>query len=265
MKMTFNLPRPTHLEPSELGTKEYWDSLYETEIANHSQDPSDVGTIWFDDCAAEDKVVAFLDGPDLGLDRKGTSFLDLGTGNGHLLFRLRMGEEDSDDDDDGIELQGKGWKGRMMGVDYSQKSVEFARRIAESQDQGPGSDEHIEFSHWDLMNASPSGIVLEGPTEHGWDVVLDKGTFDAISLSEEKDSEGRRICEGYKSRVVPLIKVGGLLLITSCNWTEDELQSWFQGDDLAYVESVKYKSFSFGGRKGQSISSVCFRRTGGSK
>ena len=101
-----------------------------------------------------------------------------------------------------------------------------------------------------------------GNNEHGWDVVLDKGTFDAISLSDEKDMSGRRICEGYKERVVPLIREGGIMLLTSCNWTQDELMAWFGGDELEYVDAVKYKTFSFGGRKGQTISSVCFRKHG---
>lgn len=149
----------------------------------------------------------------------------------------------------------------MLGVDYSQKSIEFAKRIA--KDKGFGtSDERkeVEFEWWNIMNQSPEPI-LSTPSTQGWDVVLDKGTFDAISLSEETDSQGRRICEGYKERVVPLIREGGILLITSCNWTEEELNAWFVGGELERVKSIEYKSFSFGGKKGQTISSVCFRRS----
>jgi SAM-dependent methyltransferase len=177
--------------------------------------------------------------------------LDLGTGNGHFLFRLREGRE-------AVE-EGEGWGGRMLGVDYSEKSVEFARRIAAEKDDEKGE---VEFKWWDIMTQDPTGAVLEADNVHGWDVVLDKGTFDAISLSDEKDVNGRRICEGYKERVVPLIKEGGIMLLTSCNWTQDELMAWFEGGELEYVDAVKYKSFSFGGRKGQTISSVCFRKHG---
>jgi SAM-dependent methyltransferase len=232
-----------------------WDNLYSTEITNHSLDPSDEGTIWFDDSAAEDRLFTFLEekiseervlGENFGKDN--CSFLDLGTGNGHFLFRLREGQE-----------EGEGWEGRMLGVDYSEKSVEFARRIAAENDDEKGE---VEFKWWDIMSQDPTGVVLEGNNEHGWDVVLDKGTFDAISLSDEKDMSGRRICEGYKERVVPLIREGGIMLLTSCNWTQDELMAWFEGGELEYVDAVKYKSFSFGGRKGQTISSVCFRKHG---
>ncbi|KAF8864092.1 putative S-adenosylmethionine-dependent methyltransferase of the seven beta-strand family [Acephala macrosclerotiorum] len=255
--------KPTHLEPSKLGTKEYWDNLYTTEISNHCLDPSDEGTIWFDDSSAEDKILSFLSeqicenrilGPDT--TRENCSFLDLGTGNGHFLFSLRgAGEEDYE------EEEGEGWGGRMLGVDYSERSVEFAKRIARGKGFGENDEgKEVEFKWWDLMSQDPVRVVLEGRNEKGWDVVLDKGAFDAISLSEEKDGQGRRICEGYKERVVPLVRAGGIFLVTSCNWTEEELRGWFEGGELEYVDTIKYKSFSFGGRKGQTISSVCFKR-----
>jgi EEF1A lysine methyltransferase 2 len=244
-----------------------WDNLYSAEITNHAADPSDEGTIWFDDSAAEDKIISFLESQVIdseilgtGVGRQNCSFLDLGTGNGHLLFRLRRGEEDEAD----LEQEGGesvAWKGRMLGVDYSEKSVEFARRIAQDKGFGTGSrTAEVEFRWWDLVREDPTGVVLEGPNGKGWDVVLDKGTFDAISLSEERDQNGCRICEGYKEQVVPLIRDGGILLVTSCNWTEEELRAWFEGDGLEYLDTIRYKSFSFGGKEGQTISSICFRR-----
>ncbi|PMD24185.1 hypothetical protein NA56DRAFT_29912 [Hyaloscypha hepaticicola] len=258
--------KPNHLQPSQLGTKEYWDNLYTTEITNHSLDSSDEGTIWFDDSAAEDKILAFLEEKIVGekilgegVTRENCSFLDLGTGNGHFLFRLREGDDDGEDGDE----EQASWGGRVLGVDYSEKSIEFAMRIAGDNGVGPGAGEReVEFRWWDLMSQDPMGVVLEGRNKKGWDVVLDKGTFDAISLSEEKNESGRRICEGYKERVVPLVREGGILLVTSCNWTEEELVAWFQGGQLEYMDTIKYKSFSFGGRKGQTISSVCFRKHG---
>lgn len=255
--------KPTHLEPSPLGTKEYWDNLYTRELTNHTADPSDVGTIWFDDSSAEDKMVSFLRSiPDLDLSR--ASVLDSGTGNGHMLFRLREERREDGNDYDSDEEEGDGeqkvFKGRMLGTDYSTKSIEFAKQVAENEGLGQGSEGEVEFIEWDILKSDPA-ILLTGEQEMGWDVVLDKGTFDAISLSDERDEQGRRIVEGYKERILPLMKKGGRLLVTSCNWTEEELKGWFHDEDeggLRFEKEIEYKSFSFGGKKGQTISSCCF-------
>ncbi|KAI8947159.1 hypothetical protein F4801DRAFT_523573 [Xylaria longipes] len=323
------MAKPAHLEPSQLGTKEYWDALYATEIANHAHDPADTGTAWFDDSDAEAKLLEFLEDPErareLGLDESTTSFLDLGTGNGALLFALRDA----------------GWRGPMLGVDYSAQSVRFARRIErarrrgrdddddgsgeeqmregttheneignedeEEEEGGEGEDGEVDvhFAEHDILHGSASSLLLDArfsPSPSGWDVVLDKGTFDAISLSAETldaapDSSGpgpgpgpRRISEAYGARVLPLVREGGLFLITSCNWTEAELRSWFGAEGGGAVQEVppppasgsgsnptetreagafwgfevvgrvEYRSFSFGGVKGQTISSLCFRK-----
>lgn len=220
-----------------------------------------------------------------------TSFLDLGCGNGSLLAALRA----------------EGWAGRALGVDYSEKSVALARQIhhqpslpssatavasssppeeggvrreddnsnsdpstaaaaAATDEQEEGSGREIEFAAWDLL-ASSRDTVLSGDQARGWDVVLDKGTFDAISLSEARDDQGRRACEAYKGRVLPLVREGGLFLVTSCNWTEEELEAWFgrgspevDAGRFVRVGRVQYPSFSFGGVKGQTISTLCFQR-----
>ncbi len=153
-----------------------------------------------------------------------------------MLFRLRE--------------RGK-FAGKMMGLDYSTASVELARKIANQKNM----QDNIDFQVWDIMGSEP----WRGAE---FDVVLDKGTFDAVSLSDEEDENGRRICEGYRDRVEKMVKRGGLLLVTSCNWTEAELRDWFGGGDLLFEGRVKYPKFSFGGGTGQSISSACFRRGG---
>ena len=173
-----------------------------------------------------------------------STVLDLGCGNGSMLFTLRE----------------EGWTGQMVGVDYAAESIELARRLAEEKNLHKG-DEVVRFELWDVMQdafptTDPNGWLPEG----GFDVVLDKGTFDAISLNAEVDEGGRRLCEGYRERVECLVGKGGLVLVTSCNWTEEELQTWFGDGELEFAGKVKYPSFSFGGRKGQTISSVCFKR-----
>jgi len=241
-----------------------------------------VGTIWFDDCSAEDRVVAYLRSEELGLDRRTTSFLDLGTGNGHFLFRLREGEEEEDDDDDhdaGAREEGDlGFLGPMLGVDYSTKSVEFANTLSQDMITNPDSEPPpgpLEFLQYDILTSPPSSILQRllnhnGSESPGYDVVLDKGTFDAISLSGDFSPDGRRVFEGYRDRVLPLVRDAGLLLVVSCNWTEEELIDWFIGSDEA-IEGARFEvhgrvpfgSFTFGGKKGQSINCVCFKKLEG--
>lgn len=184
----------------------------------------------------------------------------------------------------------------MLGVDYARASVELCVRRAggrgiiavsssrsfpsEREGEGDNSskksngdgDENggekkrsseIEFQEWDIMRSSPLSSWLEP----GFDVVLDKGTFDAVSLSCETDERGRRVCEGYRGRVERLVRKGGWVVVTSCNWTEEELVGWFEGGDgdeggLERWGRVEYPVFRFGGRLGQSVQTVVFRRRG---
>lgn len=204
---------------------------------------------------------------ELGLDRETTNFLDVGAGNGSLLFSLRRGgsqEEERDGEGRGEE----GFRGPMVGVDYSGASVELARGVAGERGMGLGAGEaEVRFEEWDVMREEPGGWMRRDSAtgDVGFDVVLDKGTFDAVSLCEEGDGRGGRICEGYRDTVGRLVRKGGLLVVTSCNWTEGELRRWFEGEgegegDLVFWGRVRYPSFTFGGRTGQSISSVCFKR-----
>ncbi|KAK4508634.1 hypothetical protein PRZ48_002373 [Zasmidium cellare] len=240
------------LDPSELGTKEYWEAVYTRELHNNTEDADDEGVIWFDESNAEDTVLKKLASyaEDRGLlDSSQTSFLDLGTGNGHMLFAIR-----EDEDEDG-EMR---WQGaRMVGVDYSPKSVELARQLDAQRREEGGEENEILFEQWDLLGEEP-GAWLEG----GFDVVLDKGTFDAISLMPNEGAE-RHPCEVYREKVVPLIKAGRYLLITSCNWTKDELISWLgpRGGALELFDEAKYPTFTFGGQTGQSVVTLIFRRT----
>lgn len=149
------------------------------------------------------------------------------------------------------------FRGRVVGVDYAPASIQLCRQIAMKKGYalGPSFTGGMEFTQWDIMNVKPRPQWIEG-----WDVVLDKGTFDAISLSGETDGEGRRVCEGYRGKAEALVKKGGLLLVTSCNWTEEELKGWFEGGELEAIGRVEYPVFKFGGMTGQSVCTVCFRK-----
>ncbi|KAL7269784.1 Protein-lysine N-methyltransferase efm4 [Rhizina undulata] len=225
-----------HLNPSKLGTKYYWDHAYERETLNFATNPEDEGQIWFSESDAETRILDYLSSEGISPT---SSFLDVGTGNGHLLFEL-IAEGD--------------YSGKMVGIDYSAKGIELARKIAEEREV-----EGVEFEVVDVIKDDLEGAAWV--PEGGFDVVLDKGTFDAISLSEETLGDGRRVYELYAEKVRGVIKRGALLVVTSCNWTEEELRrKMLVVDDLEYYGKIKYPSFKFGGQEGQTISSVCFRR-----
>jgi EEF1A lysine methyltransferase 2 len=236
-----------------------WNSCYERELGNFKENPEDEGVIWFSDSGAEEKILQYLeDLADESVLHKSTSepaiassFLDLGTGNGHLLFALR--DED--------------WRGKMLGLDYSDASIELARNIEGgrrgSTELNEESESHpdyvpVEFRQHDIL--SPSS----GDGE--FDVLLDKGTFDAISLSSEIDLNGRRLCESYRSSIKPFLKDGGLFIITSCNWTETELKRWFLGNIpeedgvFALKDHLKYPTFRFQGQEGQTVVTLIFEK-----
>lgn len=219
------------------------------ELDNNTASIEDEGTIWFDENGAEEAVVKLLDTleEDGHIQRAGegaSSFLDLGTGNGHMLFTLREGEDG----------EGEGaWEGVIVGVDYSPASVALARKIEKQR----GLEPAVRFEEWDLLGAQPGDWV---DTSVGFNVVLDKGTFDAISLMPQTEGE-EHSCETYRRKVEPLLATGGFLVVTSCNWTKEELLSWFTPADgrLEFFADAKYPSFTFGGQTGQSIVTVAFR------
>lgn len=59
----------------------------------------------------------------------------------------------------------------------------------------------------------------------GFDVCIDKGTFDAISLSPEDREEAKKL---YVNSLKTVMKPGGFFIITSCNWTKEQLLQIFR-------------------------------------
>lgn len=153
---------------------------------------------------------------------------DVGTGNGHLLFTLRE----------------EGFKGPFVGIDYSENSVEFATKIAE--------EEEIEDITFEVVD-----IYDDKWTPKKFDVVLDKGTLDAIALSGLKFGEKTAV-EIYPECVSKLLEKDSVLLITSCNFTETELEKIIVRDDLKVWKKINYPVFEFGGVKGATICSIAF-------
>lgn len=174
--------------------------------------------------------------------------VDLGTGNGHFLFELfeTISEEVPEANLD------------YHGVDYSPESIEFAQLIASKN----FPDEQFTFEEVDFI--SKECPYLDENKEK-FDIIFDKGTLDAIALNNDPvDGFGAKIgTEVYPIQVSRLMHKDSLLIITSCNFTEEELIKVITengSNSLAVWKKIQYPSFQFGGVKGSTICSIAFRK-----
>lgn len=144
-----------------------------------------------------------------------------------------------------IELHREGYT-NLTGVDYSPKAIELSRSIAADQDM------NIKYSVADLLQADTLNLGH-------FQIVHDKGTYDAVSLHPD-DPKTKR--EAYIRQVHAMLSdTDGMFVITSCNWTADELCTAFAG----YFEKstiIPAPSFMFGGKVGSVVTSIVFKKTG---
>ncbi|GLB40325.1 putative S-adenosyl-L-methionine-dependent protein-lysine N- methyltransferase that mono- and dimethylates elongation factor 1- alpha at 'Lys-316' [Lyophyllum shimeji] len=225
------------LQPSKLGTKEHWDSVYEEEL-NNFEEIGHEGEIWFGEETVERMV-------DWAVDNippaSNPSMVEIGSGNGTLLLALaEAGYPPS----------------HLSGIDYSPGAVNLAQSIARKRNQD------LTFNTSDFLQDDPPLLPhMQDQAEGVWDLVLDKGTLDAIALGA-KDEYGRSPAARYPGRVNQILRPGGYFLITSCNFTEDELKAQFATSDtrLTYHSRIEHPTYEFGGRKGSVVSSVAFQK-----
>lgn len=169
------------------------------------------------------------------------SVLDLGTGNGHLLFELNE------------ELLQRSIANSFTytGIDYSPDSVAFCKELAPSKYPN-GS---FTFDLVDLLSQDEPFL------NNKFDIILDKGTLDAIALNQDPipgfDKIGMDI---YASQVVKMMSSKSILLVTSCNFTEDELIKIITSNtSLKVMKRIAYPSYEYNGVKGSTICSVSFQ------
>lgn len=255
---------------SMLGLQSYWDATYSDELENFRQH-GHAGEIWFGPEVME-TVVSWTKNLCMDISRRhllnhigvekmesndnevhdlsSWSVLDLGTGNGLLLQELaKLGFSD------------------LTGVDYSEGAIDLARGLAERDG----------FSNITFMVDD----VLDTKIERQFKLVMDKGTLDAIGL--HPDGPIKRLM--YWDSVAKVVAPGGILVITSCNSTKDELlqevESFNQrsagtsvdsdtstDQDAAtnpvlfqYVDHVRsYPTFMFGGVEGSRVATLALLR-----
>lgn len=126
----------------------------------------------------------------------------VGTGNGQLLFAFSAAGYTS-----------------LTGVDYSPLSIQLAESVLAARlasDEHPVSSPPPAFYTADILDVALGETVPHvTDSEEKWDLVTDKGTYDAVCLSDEL-RRGRSLRELYVESVSKLLQPGGLFLITSC-------------------------------------------------
>ncbi|KAG9484639.1 hypothetical protein GDO78_008002 [Eleutherodactylus coqui] len=209
--------------PSALGTKEHWDTVYSRELKTF-QEYGDEGEIWFGE-GSMTRVVRWLNAQKAPLT---TSIVDIGTGNGMLL----------------VELAKSGYS-NLLGIDYCSDAIALARNICDKEGVSPS----VTLQVADFLGSF-------SPSEQ-FDIALDKGTFDAVSLDPSGSEEKRK---QYLQSLCRSLKPNGIFIITSCNWTKKELLEQF-GNEFEVLDELPTPAFTFGGHSGRSVTALVFRRT----
>uniref|UniRef100_A0A914IAP7 Protein-lysine N-methyltransferase n=1 Tax=Globodera rostochiensis TaxID=31243 RepID=A0A914IAP7_GLORO len=233
---------PPDFEHSKLGTKEYWDNLYSVELANFA-DNGDEGEIWFG-LAAELRILKFVEQNHLSVF---TKICDLGTGNGALLRKLRS----------------RGFS-HLVGIDYSAKAIELAHQASSCQEQNAIA---IQFRVADLTSDR-----LDIEFHNKFELVIDKGTFDAISLGKNRQKALENYCQnvGQMFCAPNDSTQTNFFLIISCNFTIEELIAHFvkmpcdkkcPGGTFQFVGELPDapQPFKFGGKIGKTTGGAVFR------
>ncbi|KMZ64586.1 Methyltransferase-like protein [Zostera marina] len=253
-------PDANEVEPSVLGLQSYWDDTYVEDLANFHQH-GHAGEVWFgadvmDTVATWSRrlCIDFNHDENTSVGTGGESessdevdkdlsrwnVLDIGTGNGLLLH----------------EMKKQGFT-NLTGTDYSETGINLARSLATHN------------GHTDINFLVDD--ILDSKLEKQFNLVLDKGTLDAIGLHPE--GPARRIM--YWESVSKLIAPGGILVITSCNHTKDELLEEVENfnqktsqdsqneagnsSDFQYLDHVQtYPTIMFGGIEGSRVATVAF-------
>jgi cyclopropane fatty-acyl-phospholipid synthase-like methyltransferase len=178
-------------------------------LTNFGDNRDDEGEIWFGEDALY-RVMAWFDRNTELVPPEKAAILDLGCGNGITC----------------VQFACEGYAD-VTGVDYCADAIKLAEKVAAQRDVA----DKIKFEVCDILapySGSPPTLAKR------YDVLFDKGTYDAVSL----DPAGAKAQRAkYMDNVYGLLKNGAILVITSCNWTKDEL--------ISHFEKCKYTSNNF--------------------
>lgn len=104
----------------------------------------------------------------------------------------------------------------MVGVDYSEKAIDLAKSIVEKKNL------RVDYRVVDVLNEK------EYPKEK-FQIAVDKGTYDAIALCPDDPKTKRLLYKKFLCNI--LDSNDSMFVITSCNWTTQELVDFFTSND----------------------------------
>ena len=218
-----------------------WENLYVRENANFEENPDDVGEIWFGEHCLRKVVAGICKLP--GLNRETARVIDIGCGNAYSL----------------VKLHEKGFR-NLVGTDYAPTAIEHARHVtlAEcSKVADPATGEEKVEGTLELVVDDITDTKLQ---PHTFDLAFDKGTYDAILLAPGDEKERAERLAKYRKCLHSLMRLDGdavYFVITSCNFTKDELIRHFE-DTFVYHSHLEYPVMTFGGAKGSTNATVIF-------
>nr|XP_012147805.1 PREDICTED: protein-lysine N-methyltransferase Mettl10 isoform X3 [Megachile rotundata] len=158
---------------------------------------------------------------------KDDKIIDIGCGNGMTL----------------VELAKVDFK-NLMGVDYSQKAIDLAAEILKENNLS------VDLRVCDILNLENSELPTDFKLAH------DKGTYDAISLHPEDPATKR---QKYIENVYKILQPAGYLVLTSCNWTKEEIEKHFE-NYFVIRNVLPSDTFRFGGQCGNTITQLVLQK-----
>lgn len=259
-----DVPDANEVETSMLGLQSYWDATYAEDLANFHE-RGHAGEVWFgvevmdilvdwikNLCSntsqglnADDSSNNKAESSDINKELSSFSVLDIGTGNGMLLQELaKQGFAD------------------LTGTDYSQAAIDLAQKLAARD-----GFSYIKFLIDD---------VLETKLDRKYQLVTDKGVLDAIGMHPEGPAKRRMYWESLSN----LVAQGGILVITLCDTTKDDLLKEVEAFNLRkfrsdgtneepgikpatfqYLDHIQsYPSMIYGGAEGSHVATIAFIR-----
>lgn len=159
---------------------------------------------------------------------KHCSIVDIGCGNGAFLNKLHE----------------EGYT-NVCGIDYSLPGIQLAQSKLSFE---------CPLLHIDLLDEAQ----LQSAHLAQYDVVFDKGTFDAISLQNIGETEDRIavLLPKYIGSIKQLLSFDGSFIITSCNWNMTEMASMFK--EFSLIGTVPHRTFTYGSLQGQDVTTCIF-------